>query len=161
VLPRRGRALDVACGRGRNAVWLAERGLDVVAIDISPVALSRVRRAAARSGVAERVRTVERDLDDGLPAFRRRFDVVLCIGFHDPALQPALRRVTAPGGLLVLEALARVPPNAEIDTRFLASEDELLAAAGGFRVLRLDAGASGGHATFRLVARRTDASPAR
>ena len=45
------RVLDVACGEGRNAVWLAQQGCEVVAIDISPVAIEKARRLAAERGV--------------------------------------------------------------------------------------------------------------
>ena len=45
------RVLDLACGEGRNAVWLAQQGCEVVAIDISPVAIEKARRLAAERGV--------------------------------------------------------------------------------------------------------------
>ena len=48
---RPGRALDLASGEGRNAVWLAERGWRVTAVDFSPVALAKARALAARRGV--------------------------------------------------------------------------------------------------------------
>jgi SAM-dependent methyltransferase len=46
-----GTALDLACGRGRNAVWLAQRGYDVTAVDVSAVAVSHAREHAAEAGV--------------------------------------------------------------------------------------------------------------
>lgn len=49
---RRPRALDVACGEGRNAIWLATRGWSVSAVDYSSVAIERARRLAGRAGVA-------------------------------------------------------------------------------------------------------------
>src|SRR5207244_13146205 len=54
LLPRAGAALDVAGGTGRNAVWLARRGLDVLCADGSPVAPPRPRGRAAAAGVALR-----------------------------------------------------------------------------------------------------------
>jgi SAM-dependent methyltransferase len=47
----RGRALDIATGKGRNAIFLAEQGFDVVAIDVSPVALDEARRRAAQKSL--------------------------------------------------------------------------------------------------------------
>jgi SAM-dependent methyltransferase len=47
----RGSALDLACGEGRNAIWLAARGWRVTAVDFSEVAIERARRLAARQGV--------------------------------------------------------------------------------------------------------------
>src|SRR5262245_23743668 len=120
LLPREGRALDVACGRGRNALWLAERGLDVVAVDVSPVALARMVELAAQGGIASSIRMIEHDLDDGLPPRLGTFDVVLSIGFHAPTLWPALRRAVKPSGLLVLESLAQ-DGNEGCDARFLAT----------------------------------------
>lgn len=50
-VPARGRALDLACGEGRNAIWLATRGWEVTAVDFSSVAIERARRLAAERGV--------------------------------------------------------------------------------------------------------------
>lgn len=60
-----GRALDLACGEGRNAVWLARRGWDVTGVDFSPVAVDKARRMAAEAGVAARF--VRADLADHVP----------------------------------------------------------------------------------------------
>jgi tellurite methyltransferase len=51
LLPSRGRALDLACGLGANALLLAEQGLEVVAWDLSPVAIERLRREAESRGL--------------------------------------------------------------------------------------------------------------
>ena len=51
LLPRHGRALAVADGEGRNGVWLAEQGLDVVSLDFSPAAQNKARALAAKRGV--------------------------------------------------------------------------------------------------------------
>jgi methylase of polypeptide subunit release factors len=67
VLPRTGRALEIACGEGQLAAWLAHRGLEVTAVDISPVALGKLRALAVAEGLADRVRAVQADLDEGLP----------------------------------------------------------------------------------------------
>src|SRR3974390_535483 len=60
ILPRRGQALAVADGEGRNGVWLAEQGLDVVSLDFSPAAQSKARALAAERGV--KVAFVEADV---------------------------------------------------------------------------------------------------
>ena len=56
--PVSGRALDVACGRGGVAVWLARRGLAVDAVDVSPVGLAAGARLAAAAGVTGRIRWI-------------------------------------------------------------------------------------------------------
>ena len=98
LLPRRGRALDVAGGAGRNAVWLARRGLDVTLADVSLVGIALAREAARAAGV--RVETIATDLErDPLPA--GPWDVVLSFHFLRRELFSDFPRVLAPGGLLV------------------------------------------------------------
>ncbi len=97
---RRGRALDVACGAGRNALCLAERGYAVTGVDISGEALSRARRSARTRGVE--VDWIERDLDTG-PGAHGPFDLIVLVRYVDLALLEALCRELAPGGCLVVE----------------------------------------------------------
>ena len=107
----RGRALDVACGAGRNTLYLAAHGFAVAAIDISVVALERGRRAAA-----ERVLDVEwlcADLDDdvehALPA--GPFDLIVWVRYVHRTLMPALvARLNAGGTLLCEQHLATAVP---------------------------------------------------
>lgn len=95
-----GRALDVACGAGRNALYLAERGYAVTGVDISGEALSRARRSARTRGL--KVDWIERDLDTG-PGVRGPFDLIVLVRYVDLALLRALCRELAPAGCLVLE----------------------------------------------------------
>ena len=99
-------ALAVADGEGRNGVWLAEQGLDVLSVDGSPVALDKARRLAAKRGAALRTELAD------LAAWtwpRERFDVVaaIFIQFAGPELRAAIfdgiRRSLRPGGLLILQ----------------------------------------------------------
>ena len=60
-----GRALDLACGEGRNAIWLARRGWDVTGVDFSGVAIDKARQMAADAGVAARF--VRADLAEHVP----------------------------------------------------------------------------------------------
>lgn len=99
-----GRALDVACGEGRNAVWLAEQGWRVVAADFSDVALAKAAELAAARGVE--VDWVLADVLDYEPA-QRAFDLVAVLYLHLP--QPELGRAirsaaaaVAPGGTLLV-----------------------------------------------------------
>jgi SAM-dependent methyltransferase len=105
--PTTGRALDLACGQGIGAVWLAQRGLDVLALDISPVAIAQARDLAERSGVGDRCRFEVVDLDDGLPP-GPPVDVILCHKFRDRRLDHAIIERLAPGGLLAIAALSEV-----------------------------------------------------
>ena len=95
-----GRALEVACGVGGNAVFLAQAGWDVTAIDVSDVALARTLEVAAAARVS--VRVERRDLpDDGLP--EGPWDVITCAWFLERPLSPLFAASLAPGGALVLE----------------------------------------------------------
>jgi SAM-dependent methyltransferase len=95
-----GRALDVACGEGRNAVWLAERGWQVTAVDFSAVALARGRTAS------DAVEWIEADVVAWAPP-PGAYDLVLVVYLH---LTPGDRRAVlgraaaslAPGGTLAV-----------------------------------------------------------
>jgi 2-polyprenyl-3-methyl-5-hydroxy-6-metoxy-1,4-benzoquinol methylase len=81
-----GRALDVGCGEGADAVWLASQGWRVTALDVSEVALARTREHAAEAGVLERVETLHHDLMGGGPV-DGRYDLVSVFFFHVPPEQ--------------------------------------------------------------------------
>ncbi|MEZ0352212.1 class I SAM-dependent methyltransferase [Mycobacterium sp. pR1184] len=107
IFPTTGRALDVACGRGLASVWLAQRGLQVMGIDVSAVAVGQARELARHSGIEERCRFDVVDLDDGLPD-GPPVDVIVCHRFRDRRLDQALIDRLAPGGLLATAALSEV-----------------------------------------------------
>ncbi|CAH2598988.1 Class I SAM-dependent methyltransferase [Rhodovastum atsumiense] len=105
-LPRRGRALTIADGEGRNGVWLARQGLEVTSVEFAPAAIAKARRLADQQGVSLDI--VQADLatwDWGAP----RFDVVAGIFFQfaGPDLRDVIFRrmqeVLLPGGLLLIE----------------------------------------------------------
>ena len=99
------RVIDVACGSGRNTLFLARRGWRVDAVDISAVALERIRAAAAAEALP--VRCIERDLEPAASALRgfgdQCYNLALLIRYTDLALVKAIARTLAPGGLLVAE----------------------------------------------------------
>jgi SAM-dependent methyltransferase len=107
VVPTAGRALDLACGPGLGAVWLAWRGLEVEGVDVSPVAIGQARDLARRAGVGDRCRFQVVDLDGGLPAGSAA-DVILCHRFSDRRLDRAIIERLAPGGLLAIAVLSEV-----------------------------------------------------
>jgi SAM-dependent methyltransferase len=99
--------MDLACGRGQAAVWLALRGLAVHAVDISPVAVGFARDLAGSQGVSDRCRFEVVDLDNGLPKGPPA-DVIVCHLYRDARLYGAIFRRMAPGGLLAIAVLSEV-----------------------------------------------------
>ncbi|KAA0017371.1 class I SAM-dependent methyltransferase [Antrihabitans cavernicola] len=104
----RGRALDLACGEGRNAIWLATRGWDVTAVDYSQVAIDKARTVATRSprSVRERIDWVRADVTTHTS--EPGYDLVLLVYLHLPApqrrtvLYNAIAALNDAGVLLVL-----------------------------------------------------------
>lgn len=140
-LPTRGRALDIGAGEGRNALFLASLGLDVLAVDQSEVGLAKAMTLAAARGL--KLATQAADLNSFAPA-PNSFDVISSIFVHLPA--PLRAKVHAsvaswlrPGGVLILEAYA--PDQLTRDTggpkdpSMLASLDTLINELGDLRIM--------------------------
>ncbi len=116
------RALDVAAGNGRNALFLAGQGFTVDAVDISEVGLSRF------AGKHPRVRPVCVDLD-GFDIPRERYDLIVNILYVNRRLFPGLREGLRPGGVLIFESLLEPSdPSAAAGRRrdYYLRENELL-----------------------------------
>ena len=97
LLPSSGVALDLACGRGANALRLVEAGLEVHAWDRSPVAIQRLNAEAQARGLS--IRTQVRDVLAQPPA-ANSFDLILVSHFLERELLPRLATALRPGGLL-------------------------------------------------------------
>jgi SAM-dependent methyltransferase len=119
LLPR-GRALDVACGAGRNAIFLAMRGWDVTAVDFSSAALALASSAAQAASIpVTRERTfaepprqppglhlIEGDLEKlSLP--RQAFDLILCTNYLQRSLFRQVEAALRAGGVLLYETFTR------------------------------------------------------
>ena len=109
-----GRALDLGCGEGADAIWLADRGWHVVAVDISEVALQRATEDARARGVLDRIDFQHHDLSESFPT--GGYDLVSAQFLHstvrldrDTVLRRAAESV-APGGLLAIVDHAAPPP---------------------------------------------------
>ncbi len=95
-----GRALDVACGAGRNAIFLAQAGYRVDAIDISPEGLYLARQEAVSLGLD--INWIEHDLDQPCPLVTN-YDLILVMWFVNLELVTRLCDCLAPGGYLLCE----------------------------------------------------------
>ena len=107
-LPRSGHAMDIGAGEGRNALFLASLGLDVLAVDQSEVGMQKAQRLALERGLTLRTQAVDLQHFDALPD---SFDVISSIFVHLPASLRAavhgrLHSWLKPGGVFLLEAYA-------------------------------------------------------
>lgn len=104
-----GRALDLACGEGRNALWLATRGWQVTGLDYSAVALDKAQQVASRSPRAVMGRLDWRHADVTTTQLDGPYDLALMVYLHLPADQrrqliPRVCASLAPGGHLLVVA---------------------------------------------------------
>lgn len=132
-----GCALDVACGAGRNALFLAAQGFRVDAVDISEEGLNRARDSALNSDLC--VNWMARDLDEPL-LLEHYYQLILIVRYVN---LPLLRRLTdnlAPGGYLVCEQ--HLVTDAEViapaSPSYRVKPGELQAAADGLRIHHLE-----------------------
>jgi SAM-dependent methyltransferase len=103
-LPRRGKALALADGEGRNGVWLAQRGLDVLSVDFSPAAQAKARALARERNVGLRIERVDVTTWDWP---KDEFDVIAAIFIQFPCerarIFAGIKSALKPGGLLLLQ----------------------------------------------------------
>ncbi|MEV4257186.1 class I SAM-dependent methyltransferase [Spirillospora sp. NPDC049652] len=127
-----GTALDLGCGEGADAVWLARQGWKVTAVDVSGVAIGRAIEHAAETGTADAIEFQRRDLSESFP--EGRFDLVTSQFLHSPAapvseeILRAARDAVAPGGTLLVEGHAGPPPWAPDAHNFLPTAAEVVTA---------------------------------
>lgn len=106
LLPERGRALDLACGLGGNALTLARQGLEVSAWDISPVAIERLQKYAAEEGL-EYLSAEVRDLEHNPPQ-SNSFDLIVVSYYLDRALITSLIDALRPGSLIFYQTFTQI-----------------------------------------------------
>lgn len=132
-LPR-GRALDIACGKGRNALYLAELGFEVVAMDISPVALDEGRKRAELK--QQRIDWRQTDLED-VRLDETAFDLIVNFNYLQRSLTAQIKRAVKIGGRVIYETFLidqkeiGHPKNPD----YLLDHNELLESFVDFRVL--------------------------
>lgn len=159
-----GRALDVATGTGRNAVFLAERGYEVDAVDQSREGLEITSENARERGVADRVNTIQADLTEY--AFPTDAYNVVTISFYRAVDRlPDIRAALRPGGVLFVEHHLRTTDDVDIGPsgdRYRFAANELLRVCLDMTVLHYEAGRERRDgdgrvgATARVIARNSD-----
>lgn len=133
------RALDVASGAGRNAVYLAEAGFHAEAVDWAQAGLDALQQRAMAKGLAVECRVLDLESDNlelGGP-----FDLVVCVDFLHRPLFAKLRAAVRPGGLIVYETYLLEQKDAAggpSSARFLLEPNELLKKFEDWRILRYE-----------------------
>ncbi|MDH3298892.1 MAG: methyltransferase domain-containing protein [Acidimicrobiia bacterium] len=138
-MPTSGTALEVACGTGAGCLWLAQRGLDVVGVDVSSVAINAATDAARHLNLSDHCHFVVADLDDGLPD-TPLVELIVCHRFRSPDLYEAMLDRLAAGGVLAIAVLSEV---GTAPGRFRAEPGELRRAFGDKLDVLVDSEGSG------------------
>jgi SAM-dependent methyltransferase len=154
-LPK-GKALDVAMGSGRHALYLAAAGWEVEGIERDPEAIAACREDAGRRGLSIRIQ--QADLETvRLPI--ATYDLVTCFYYLDRALIPQLRATLKPGGVIVYETFTIENQRrfgTPRRTEFCLQPNELSALFAGFSVIDAREGLVRGQYVAGLVARKPD-----
>jgi len=125
LIPRVGRALDLACGLGVNALYLASLGLKTSAWDLSPVAIETLQQKALAVGVELNAEVCDLAL---APLPVDAFDLIYVGHFLERSLAPQIEMALRPGGLLFYETwvVDKVSDEGPSNPEFLLGENELL-----------------------------------
>jgi SAM-dependent methyltransferase len=151
-LPK-GKALDIAAGEGKNAVFLARHGFEVDAVDISPIGLAKAKRLAKQAGV--RIHPCLADLDRFLiPA--EQYDLIADFYFLSRRLIPRIKRGLRKGGRVIFETYLidqrDLGTGGPRDPKYFLKHNELLRLFEGFRVLVYREGIFEEHGKKRAIA---------
>ncbi|MEK9628193.1 MAG: methyltransferase domain-containing protein [Nitrospinota bacterium] len=134
LLTKKGKALDIAAGEGRNSVFAASLGYEVVCMDISELGLAKAQNLAKEKNV--KISTLCTDLDNSsLP--QNEYDLVLCFNFLDRKLFPEIRKTLKSGGILFYETFnVDYLKYSSFKKEWVLEHNELLKAFNDFRILR-------------------------
>lgn len=134
-LPK-GRALDVAMGAGRNAIYLARMGFDVEGVDMSPEAVNAALESARKAGVTIRAKVV--DLEKNYHVEKNAYDVIICFNYLQRSLIPQIKNGLRKRGMVVYETFIvdQVQFGKPRNPDYLLKHNELLNMFSDFRCLR-------------------------
>ena len=164
-LLERGKALVLAMGEGRNAVYLAENGFDVTGVDISEVGIEKCERLAEERGVV--VNSVVADLTD-YDMGKEQYDLITNFYFYDRSILPSVIESLKPGGIFIFETYSRDHPKhskfGPKNPNYLVKPNELLEIFKSLRILyyedtvtELNEGMHKGKAALiRLIAKKSE-----
>jgi SAM-dependent methyltransferase len=160
LLPRTGAALDLACGRGRHALWLAAQGFRASAVDNNAEALRHLADEARSRGLSIAIAVA--DLEGGETVVREdTLDVIVAVHYLHRPLFPQLIDALRPGGVLVYETFttAQAARGKPTNPAFLLRPGELLELIRPLSVLASREGEFDGRDVASVVARKPYGPP--
>ncbi len=133
LLPGKGQALDIAMGEGRNTLFAASLGYDVLGVDISDVGVSRAESLARENNLT--IRSLIADLDS-YQIEENAYDLILCFYFLERNLFEGIRKGLKPGGLLIFETFTEdYLQYSGFKREWVLAHDELRQAFSGLKVI--------------------------
>jgi SAM-dependent methyltransferase len=152
-----GRALDLACGTGGNALWLAEQGWHVSAVDVSSVAIELLNQQASRRRLAIKtlsLKTFVADLETGqFPLETTAWDLIVISKYFHRDLFPPAKQASVPGGMIVTSALLQ--KTGETSSPFRVQRGELRGYFADWEILLdREPQVTGAHSLAELIARK-------
>ena len=145
-----GRALDLACGRGRNAIFLADRGWQVTAVDVSKIALEGISHP--------NIATVHADLEAGEFSIESgSYDLIVDTFYLERDLFPAIQNGLRVNGVFVAEIPMEDQDSTPMNPRYLVKPEELLSIFAGWKIAFYEESRTAEHQrmTARIIAAKS------
>ncbi len=153
LLPK-GRALDIAMGEGRNGVYLATQGFEVVGLDISPKGLAKAHQLAEQNNVKIETRVV--DLENHRLE-KNAYDLILLMYYMQRDLWPQIKEALKPGGMAVIETYnIDHLKHARFNPKWLLQPNELVNAFKDMKIIRYQAYEDSNQAYSSIIVQRTE-----
>ncbi|MDP6232045.1 MAG: class I SAM-dependent methyltransferase [Nitrospinaceae bacterium] len=151
LLPK-GRALDLAMGEGRNGVYMATQGFDVLGLDISPVGLNKAHQLAEHHKVKIETRVV--DLEN-YQLEKNAYDVIICTYYMQRNLFDQMKESLKPGGMALVETYnIDYLRYARFSRKYLLENNELLKIFKDFKIIRYQAYDDGKEAYSSIIVQK-------
>ncbi|HJL72491.1 MAG TPA: class I SAM-dependent methyltransferase [Nitrospinaceae bacterium] len=151
LLPK-GRALDLAMGEGRNGIYMATQGFDVLGLDISPVGLNKAHQLAEHHKVKIETRVV--DLEN-YQLEKNAYDVIICTYYMQRNLFDQMKESLKPGGMALVETYnIDYLRYARFSRKYLLENNELLKIFKDFKIIRYQAYDDGKEAYSSIIVQK-------
>jgi 2-polyprenyl-3-methyl-5-hydroxy-6-metoxy-1,4-benzoquinol methylase len=153
LLPK-GKALDIAMGEGRNGVYLATKGFEVVGLDISEKGLAKAHHLAKLNGVT--IETLVVDLENH-KLEKNTYDVILLMYYMQRDLWPQINDALKPGGMAIIETYnVDHLKHQKFNPKWLLKTNELLDAFKDMKIIRYQAYEDNGQAYSSIIVQKAE-----